>query len=353
MSPITTGLLTSLPVLTFAVFGATAPYLARTLGMHRLTLLALLGVVTGLGLRSAVGDPASFLVASLLALSGIATANVLLPSLVKLHFPHRVGLLTSAYTTALAIGATTTAALTVPIADQLGSWRWGLAVWALPALVATIPWLVLARRKATVTAGTSSIRLSRVGRTRLGWAMAATFALQSTQAYSIFGWSAQLFRDSGFSPREAGLLLGVVTAVGIPVSFTVTYLAGRNNNHGHLLTGLVCCYLMGYAGLLLDPSKAWIWVILIGTGTSIFPLVLAQLGLRARTPEGTAALSGFTQAVGYLLAAPGPFVVGILYDLTDGWTAPLLFLMTINVALAAVVRLVAREQYVEDQLIAA
>ena len=41
---------------------------------------------------------------SLLALGGMATANVLLPSLVKLHFPDRVGLMTSIYSTALAIG---------------------------------------------------------------------------------------------------------------------------------------------------------------------------------------------------------------------------------------------------------
>ena len=103
MSPITTGMLTSLPVLAFAAFGAIAPYLARTLGVHRVTLLALLSVVTGLVLRSVVNEPASFLLLSLLALSGIATANVLLPPLVKLSFPRRVGLLTSAYTTALAV----------------------------------------------------------------------------------------------------------------------------------------------------------------------------------------------------------------------------------------------------------
>lgn len=100
---------------------------------------------------------------------------------------------------------------------------------------------------------------------------------------------------------------------------------------------------------MLDPSKAWIWVALVGTGTSIFTLVLALIGLRARTAEGTAAFSGFTQAVGYLFATPGPFIVGLLYNLTGGWT-PLQLLVAINIALAAVVRLVAKEQYVEDQL---
>ncbi len=70
-------------------------------------------------------------------------------------------------------------------------------------------------------------------------------------------------------------------------------------------------------------AGAWLWALLIGTAASVFPLVLMLIGLRARTPEGTAALSGFTQSVGYVIAAIGPFGVGVLYDLTGGWTVPL------------------------------
>ena len=39
MSSVTAGLLTSLPVLAFAVFGALAPWLAATVGVHRVTAL--------------------------------------------------------------------------------------------------------------------------------------------------------------------------------------------------------------------------------------------------------------------------------------------------------------------------
>ena len=35
-----------------------------------------------------------------------------------------------------------------------------------------------------------------------------------------------------------------------------------------------------------------------------------------RVAAGTAALSGFTQSVGYLIAATGPFLIGLLHDLT-------------------------------------
>ena len=133
MTTTQTGVLTSLPVLAFAVFGALAPRLARVVGLHRLTLAALLCVVVGLAGRAAVSSVPVFLALSLLALAGMASANVVLPSLVKLHFPDRIGLMTSIYSTALAIGLTSASVLTVPISEAYDGWRSGLLVWAFTA----------------------------------------------------------------------------------------------------------------------------------------------------------------------------------------------------------------------------
>ena len=91
MSTLTAGLLTSLPVLAFAAFGALAPQLARRIGVHRVTLAALLMVAGGLAARAVAPGPWTFLFLSMVALAGMAVANVLRPSLVKLHFPDRSG----------------------------------------------------------------------------------------------------------------------------------------------------------------------------------------------------------------------------------------------------------------------
>lgn len=351
MSHTTAGVLTTLPVLAFASFGAVAPWLARAVGAHRVTLVALLAVVVGLGLRSQTGSAAAFLLLSLLALAGMATANVLLPSLIKLHFPSRVGLLTSLYTTSMAIGLTFASVLTVPIAEHFGSWRWGLLTWALTALVAMVPWAVLVRHDRAPDDVARTITLGAVARTRLGWAMAAFFGLQSLQAYSIFGWFAQVYRDAGFSASEAGVLLGVITAMSIPLSFVVPTQAARMRNPGWLVAGLVCCYPLGYIGLIVEPvGGAWLWAVLVGTATSVFPLVLTLIGLRARTGAGTAALSGFTQSAGYLLAAVGPFGMGLLYGLSGGWTVPLSVLLALVVPQLVAGLVVARPSYIEDQL---
>ena len=375
MSAVTAGVLTTLPVLAFAVIGAQAPGLARRIGVHRVTLLALLSVVLGLALRARAEQSVLFLVLTFGALGGMATANVLLPSLVKLHFPDRIGLMTSVYTTALALGLTAGSVATVPIAEQLGSWRWGLGAWAVAAAIAALPWLALVGRDRPRTAAPASaapatgptaeaatepgpaagharaISLRDVARTRLGWGMAAFFGAQSLLAYSVFGWFAQIYRDSGFSASTAGLLLGVVTAISIPLSFVLPTWAARMDNQTWLVGVLCCCYPLGFLGMLLAPVRgAWLWAVVVGVGGCVFPVVLTLIGLRARTSEGTAALSGFAQSVGYLIAAVGPLGTGLLYDLTGGWRVPLVALMICAVPQMVAGLAVSRPAYLEDQL---
>ena len=351
MSGTVAGLLTTLPVLAFAGFGALAPELARRAGVHRVALVSLSAVVLGLAVRARTDEAWVFLLMSLLALGGMATANVLLPSLVRLHFPRRVGLVTALYTTSLAIGLTSASVFTVPISEQLGSWRWGLLAWAATALIAAVPWVGLVRHDRSPEARPHTITLRQVARTRLGWAMAFFFGLQSLQAYSIFGWFAQVYRDAGFSPSTAGLLLGVITAMSIPFSFLIPSVAARLHDQTWLIVGLIACYPVGYLGLILAPvAGAWLWAVLVGIAASVFPLVLTLIGLRARTSAGTAALSGFAQSVGYLISAVGPFGMGVLYEATGGWTLPLSVLLVLVLGQLAAGLMVARPSYIEDAL---
>ena len=144
------------------------------LGRHRLTLVALLCVVVGLFCAARVDGVVAFLALSLLALAGMATANVVLPSLVKHHFPTRVGTMTAAYTTALAVGLTSASVLTVPLSEALGGWQAGLMVWSLTAAVAVGPWVALVARgprrlRREEPCPRSPIGLGEVARTRLGW----------------------------------------------------------------------------------------------------------------------------------------------------------------------------------------
>jgi MFS transporter, CP family, cyanate transporter len=347
----TAGLLTSLPVIGFAVFGALAPAAAHHVGLHRTTLLALVAVVLGLTGRALTGSEALFLLLSLVALAGMAMANVLLPSLVKLHFPDRIGLVTAIYTTALSIGLTAALVLTVPISDAFGGWRWGLGTWALVAAVAVIPWLGIARQDRTLETAPRTISFRDVARTRLGLAMAAFFGLQSLQAYAIFGWFATLWRDNGYDATTAGILAGVLAGTAIPLSLWLPNVLARSDQPWKVLFAVIATYPVGYVGLMLAPHDlALLWAVIIGVGTVTFPLILTLIGLRARTPEGTAALSAFTQSTGYLIAVIGPFMIGVVHSATGGWTVPLVLLLVLALPLFALAAYVSRPVMVEDQL---
>jgi len=351
MSGATVGLLTSLPVIAFAIFGALAPAAARRIGVHRVTALATLAAVVGLLGRAWTHSEALFLVLSLLALAGMAMANVLLPSLVKLHFPDRIGQVTAIYTTALSIGLTAALVFTVPISDALGGWRWGLGAWAGLAILAAIPWVPLAAKDRHLERTPRSITFRDVARTRLGIAMALFFGLQSLQAYAVFGWFAQLWRDSGYSATVAGVLAGLLAGTAIPLSLWLPNMLARSADPRRVMFAVIVCYPIGYVGLMIAPYRlAPVWAVVVGVATVTFPLILTLIGLRARTPEGTAALSAFTQSTGYLIAAAGPFTIGVLHSATGGWTVPLGLLLVLSLPLFALAAYVSKVRFVEDQL---
>lgn len=357
LSGLLAGFVTTLPTVAFAAFGALTPWLVRRFSPARVLVVAMTALALGQLLRVLTGSALVFLATSALALAGIAVANILLPMLVKQHFPHRAGLVTGAYTTALTVGTTVAAASAVPIAHAFGSWRAGLGIWAALAAVAVIPWVPLAlraraaARRATPTAvATPPARRVQPARTRLGWAMAVYFGAQSLSGYAVMGWLAQLFRDAGYPAGDAGLLLAGVTALGVPVALLMPGIATRLRTLRPLVLTLTTASTLAYLGLALLPQQgALLWVALLAIGQGAFPLILVTIGLRARTAAGTVALSAFAQSTGYVIAALGPLLVGILYEATGGWHAPIGFLL-VALAVQTVAGLaIARPRYVEDE----
>jgi len=348
----TTGLLLSLPTLAFAVMGLAAPALAARIGPHRTVVVALTALLVGQLVRAAVpGVPALF-AGSLLALAGIAVANVLMPGLVRLHFPDRIPLITAAYTTLLTIGGAAAAGLTLPVQRGLGGdWRLGIGLWAATAAVALIPWLLLIRSPAGPTAAGTRLPLRTLARTRVAWALALFFAGQSMVAYVVFGWLAEILVDQGMTDTAAAAQVSIAIAVGIPLAALVPNLLGRTRHPGALVVALASCYLLAFAGLIVSPTDpVWLWAILIGVGTGAFPLALTLIALRARTGLATTSLSAFTQCAGYLIASVGPLGFGLLFDLTGAWTVPLLAMCGVVVVQIGAGLLAVRPRYVEDEL---
>lgn len=354
LTPSLAGLLTTMPALCFAVFGALSPMVAARVGLHRAIVLALVLITAGQIGRVLVHSPAAFLTLTGTALAGMAAANVLLPSLIKIHFAERIGRMTAVYSTVLAIGLTLASVTTVPIAQASGSWRLALGCWAITAAGALVPWWWMQRadRHLRVRARTADPRLSlwQIARTPLGLVMAGYFALQSIQAYSTFGWLPTILQSYGWRAAEAGYALGLVTGVSIPCSLFLPQLVARMSRPGILMTTVVLASTAGNLGILLRPEWSYLWAIVLAYGGAAFPIFLALIGLRSRTSAGTAALSGFTQSIGYLIAATGPFLVGLLREITGSWTVPLIFLTVLTLPLLALALIAVRPAHIEDQL---
>ncbi|HEX4246236.1 MAG TPA: MFS transporter [Pseudonocardia sp.] len=332
------GLLTALPVATFAIVGFGAPGLARRMGAERAVAGAMLLAAAGLTLRACTGSAVLFLVGSGVALAGAAIGNVLMPVLVKRYFPARTGAMTALYTTALALGMTGGAALTGPAERAFGGdWRAGLGVWAALALVAAPPWLALAglggRSGALAPGGGAREPVAALLRSRLARALTLFFGCQSLNAYVVLGWLPSILIDAGRDARSASLSLALVSAMSVPMSIALPAIAGRRLEQRGLVALTTACYAGGYLGLLWAPGPlGWLSAALLGAGNGAFPLSVTLIGLRTRAPEVTARLSALVQSGGYLLAVAGPLLVGVLHQVSGGWRVPLLVLLGTLVA---------------------
>jgi CP family cyanate transporter-like MFS transporter len=345
------GVITTLPVICFAALGALTPRLSVRLGAHRLLVAALAAMAVGLALRALANSLWPFLLLSVLALSGGAVANVVLPTIVKRDFPDRIGRMTAIYTTALAIGATAGAGLTVPIGSLGDGWRFGLGSWAVFAAVAVLPWLTTLRGDHGELATRHAVRAATLVRSRTAWALTMFFAFQSFQAYVTFGWYAIFLHDHGLSKANAGWLVALLSALSIPVSMIAPTIAPRH--HRAVIIGMGACYALAYVGFGVAPNGgAAAWMVLAGIGSGMFPMALTMIGLRARTPESTSVLSAFVQAIGYIVAGTGPLLFGVLHGVSAGWALPLSTLWVALLISVVCGWLAAAPRYVDDEIAA-
>lgn len=346
------GILTTLPVLCFAIIGLGSGGMVGRLGLHRSAVLALTLVATGLGLRSIVHEGWLFLALSGMSLAGSAIGNVILPPLVKVHFPDRIATMSSLYGAALMTGAAVASITTVPLSHTFGGWRAGLGVWAVLAVAALVPWLTMLRHEVHRGLSTDDrLSLSDLSRSHVAWAMLLLFACQAGGAYAQFGWFAEILTDGGVSDGYAGALLGIISAVGIPLSLGLPWLIRRIGDRPYLAWTFGALTVGGWLGVLVAPATMpWLWAILLGLGGGAFTWTLTMIARRSRTHTGTTALSVSTQGIGYLIAGIGPFGVGALHDATGSWTVPLIALICLGGLIGVFGTIVARPVMLEDTL---
>lgn len=333
MSPSVAGILTTLPLLCFAALGYGAPRVIRRWGLHRTAVWVLLVLAAGLAGRSVVGSAATFLLLTMLALGAAAVGNVILPPLVKANFPTRIALMSSVYGAAVMTGVSLASISTVPLSDALGSWRAGLGAWAVMALVGAVPWLFFATPQERVRLA-DRVRTQSILRSRTMWALASCFGLQSAHAYAQFGWYPVILTDAGMGAERAGVMLALVTGIGIPLTLCIPLLLRWFSGGPVLPVTFGLATAIGWAGVLWSPlTLTWLWSLCLGLGGICFTWTLTMIGQKATTAEATASLSAGTQGIGYFIAGVGPLSAGIMRDLSGSWDLPVTIFLVASVSI--------------------
>lgn len=334
------GVFGMLPALMFALFGLVTPMLVHRIGLERMALVAMLMAGVGSFTRALAGDTLVLLALSALALGGMGVGNVVIPPLVKRYFHDRVGGISALYITFVQLGTVLPALVAVPLATAT-DWRVSIGSWTVVAVAGAVPWiavLMMERSKASplaqthdhaVVGGDEAPELSvghpegKVWRSPVGWGMAAMFGMTSLNTYALFTWIPKILTEAGGSAELGGNMVGLFSSLGLIAALTMPVLATRVGNPYPIVLVCVVFYAAGFLGLLLAPMQhPVLWVALVGLGSSTFPLSLTLINLRTRTPAGSAALSGFSQGVGYTVACLGPLLFGLLHDATGGWAWP-------------------------------
>lgn len=337
LSGAASSILIGIPLIGFGLVSPLSPAIARLLGIERALGAAVLTLALGIVLRSSA-LPGGIWAGTLLLGAAIAVLNVLLPSLVKRDYPQRIGAITGIYTVTQSLVAALSAGIAVPVAVAASSWQFSLGIWAIPALVAFLVFLPHMRERNAADRpvprpADTDARARRplpIWRSALAWQVTLFMGLQSTVFYILITWWPTIERSAGLSSLTAGWHLGVFQAVSVFGNILAAVLLQRLRDQRLLNAGFGVLAIAAVGGLMLFPKLSLLWVVMSGISVG-GPIVVALslFGLRTSNHLEAAALSGMAQSVGYLLAAFGPFLFGLLHDLTASWRLPLILLLVV------------------------
>ncbi len=348
-------LLVTIPVLCFGIGALAGPFFRRVLGEELGVFVLLALLIAAVTTRAVFLGWALFPATIVIGLS-IAVLNVLMPSFVKRRFPDRPGGMTSAYVAAATLGPAIAAGLTVPVLHAAhGSVHIALGVWALPAVVALGVWAPQlwagkARTQAearetrdTVTSyqpGERNDDAAALGKRSksmwgrpLAWQVMAYMGIGSLVFYGPLSWLPEIYQSRGLSAATSGYLLLVMNFVGMVGALTAPLFAGRVRDQRVAVIVAAGVTLAGFLGLLFAPNgQAFFWMAVLGIGQGAqFGLAVLMIVLRSSDGHVAARLSGMAQSGGYLIAAAGPLVMGLLKSATGGWVIPIIFLILATV----------------------
>ncbi|TMN23763.1 MFS transporter [Lentibacillus cibarius] len=331
------GSLTTLPLLAFFIISPFASTVANRIGMEWTIFYSFVLLTVGLIIRTLSGI--TFLIAGTVVVGlAIGFGNVLLPGLIKMKFPLKIGLLTGLYAVFMNIFGSLASGLSLPL-SRIGDWGWqgSLASWAILSVVALVVWIPQLKKKETSpTSEVSSHAIkNNIWKSPLAWYITVYMGTQSMVFFTMISWLPDILNNNGYTSDVAGWMLSLMQVAFIPFTFITPVIAERMTNQRLLaaITGILV--IIGASGLLIGNAiLITVAVISIGAACgSAFSLSMMFFSLRSNDGHEASKVSGMAQSFGYLIAAVGPILLGFMHDLTAAWILPLIVMGMVGIIL--------------------
>ena len=348
------GFVNTLPLLAFGLFSPFIPGISRKMGMEIMLLLAMVVLSIGIIFRS-LGGTSMLLTGTILLGLSIAVGNVLMPGLIKLSFPFRVGVMTGLYSVSMNVFGALASGVSVPIASlDIFSWRNSMQIWALFSIMAVV---ILILRLPEIRSSNKKVpgkvknhSSTPLYKSKIAWAVTLFMGFQSFIPYSLFTWLPDILISKGFDEHEAGWLMAIYQVGLIPATFIVPIIAAKLQSQRFIafLSGLL--FFFGLLGVSFTSSSAIVLFLIlagIGAGTT-FSLAMMFFVLRTNTVAESSQLSGMAQSVGYMIAALGPILLGSIAEWTQGWSVPLALLMIVSLCISVFGLIAGKDQKVSQ-----
>lgn len=328
------GAFSALPLLVFALLSPFVGRIARRWGIEWALFAAVLTLTLGSFIR-VLGPLSSAIGGTLLVGAGIAIGNVLIPSLLKRDFPNHIGPFTALYGISMATLSAIGSAIAMPLAAGTAmGWRASLGVFAIWGVLTTVIWslqLPKARPK--------PVEVTRVARTRiwtepLAWQVTIFLGLNSFLYYITIAWVPSILVAQGFSEESAGSIHGLMQLTSGTAGLAMAPFLARMRDQRGIAVVAGLGLTVSLLGLHYMPQQGALWALVLGFfGGAVFLLGLAFTGMRARTVEEAASLTGMAQSLGYLLATTGPSIAGWLYDRSQRWDSVIFMCVSISLVI--------------------
>ena len=317
LSNTSVSLITIIPLLSFAVISLFAAKISHKFGLERTVFGALILICIGIALRAITGVSWLY-VGTILIGVGIAFGNVLTPGIIKMNFPLRIGIMTGYYTVVMNIFGSASSYVTAPLVKHF-NYNIAISLIGIVTFIGIITWSFQLNKHETVNSSQTTTNIN-VWKSPLSWQITLLMGGQSMIFYSLINWLPEFLLSHGTPINEAGIYLSILQLAIIPLTFVTPIFAEKMKNQVLItfVTGLL--FVLGILTLMLQPNWAFLGIILIGVASGLaFGLVNTFFGLRTENGLTAAKLSGMSQSVGYLFAAIGPLLFGILHDATNSW----------------------------------